>query len=87
MKVYEDGCLKTKRVYNPDYETVPGKHEPIISNEIFELANSEACRKARVPSSKEVRFIFAGLANVQSVAARLVLRSILEESTRTVLGV
>lgn len=74
VKVYEDGCLKTKRVYNPDYETVPGKHEPIISNEIFELANSEACRKARVPSSKEIRFIFAGLAKCSVCGGSLGLK-------------
>lgn len=52
LKQNESEMINDKRVHHPDYKTVQGKHEPIISEDIFNLCAILRKDKRKVPYKK-----------------------------------
>ena len=50
-----------KRVVHSDYKTVKSKHEPIVSKDVWDKANAMHESKTRNSTSKELRFVYAGI--------------------------
>lgn len=61
QKVYEDGKLIKKRNRNKDYEIVDGKHEPIISQELWLKVQDRIGKGTREKFGTELVNVFAGL--------------------------
>lgn len=60
-RVFEDGKVVKKRVRNKNYQLIDGKHEAIISEELFYKAQERKGRMTREKGSTELRNIYAGL--------------------------
>lgn len=61
IKVFEDGKVVKKRPRNPDYELIQGKHEPIISEELFNLAQEQKNKSTREHYDSTLKNYYAGL--------------------------
>ena len=61
IKVMEDGKVVKKRIRKKEYETYDGKHEPIISEELFNICKDKIGKQSKENQNKELRFIYAGL--------------------------
>lgn len=60
-RVYEDGVVVKKRIRNKNYQLIDGKHEAIISEELFKKAQERKGLMTREKSDTELRNIYAGL--------------------------
>lgn len=61
VKTYENGKLIKKMVKNSQYELVQGKHESLITEELFYKAQERMGRIPRTNGNSELRNIYAGL--------------------------
>lgn len=61
VKVFEDGKLVKKRPRKYDYELIDGKHQPIISEELFQKAQEHKGKVTKEKTTKELRNMWAGL--------------------------
>ncbi len=73
IKTSVNGVIKTKRVYDPDHIIAQGKHEPLISEEMFHRA--AMIRKERksctVPASAKLQNPLSGLVFCQKCGAMM----------------
>lgn len=61
VKVLEDGKVVKKRVRNKNYEIVEGKHEPLVSQELFDKVQARRGLISRENPAKPLRNMYAGL--------------------------
>lgn len=61
FKVMQDGKLVKKRKARKEYELVDGKHEPLVSQELFEKAQNERKKRTREPNSCVLQNPYASL--------------------------
>lgn len=61
IKVIEDGKIKKKRIRNKEYETVDGKHEPLVSDDVFKKVQERFGRNSRENTRYELHNIYAGI--------------------------
>lgn len=61
IKVMEDGKIVKKRIRKKDYELVDGKHEAIISEELFNKAKERFGKSSKEKGSLELQNMWAGL--------------------------
>lgn len=61
IKAMENGKIVKKRTRNKEYEVVDGKHEPIISEELFKKAQEKRGLVTKERSPLELKFLYAGL--------------------------
>ena len=62
-RVVKDGMLAKKRILNDDYEIYDGRHEPIITQEQWELVKAAQNRRGHhsTHKSKELQNTFVGI--------------------------
>lgn len=61
IRVMEDGKIKKKRIRHKDYEIVEGKHEAIISEELFEKVKERFGKNTKETGQKDLKNMWAGL--------------------------
>ena len=61
VKVFKNGKIQKKNVYMDEYIDVPGKHEAIIDQEVFDAVQARIGTLPRYPGGKELSNPFAGL--------------------------
>lgn len=61
IKTYENGKLVKKYIKNDTYELIDGKHEAIISEELFKKAKEKIGKVPKVNKFNGLRNIYAGL--------------------------
>ena len=55
-RVVKDGMLAKKRILNDDYELYEGRHEPIITEEQWNMAKAAQKRETTLPTTKIVSY-------------------------------
>lgn len=60
-KTIENGKMVKKRKRMKDYELVDGCHEPIISEEVFEMVQEKIKNRSKEKKDVELQFIYAGI--------------------------
>lgn len=71
IKTCENGVVVKKRVYDPNHLVAPGKHQPIISNELYSLAAQirKDRRHCTVPSNSSLQNPLSGIVYCQKCGA------------------
>ena len=72
-RVVKDGMLAKKRVLNEDYEIYEGRHEPIITQEQWDLVKAAQNRRGHhsTHTSKELQNAFVGILFCENCGAKL----------------
>ena len=60
-KVLEDGKVTKKRIRNKNYEVIDGKHEPLVSQDLFDQVQARRGLISRENPIKPLRNMYAGL--------------------------
>ena len=55
-RVVKDGMLAKKRILNDDYELYEGRHEPIITEEQWNMAKAAQKRETTLPTTKSANY-------------------------------
>lgn len=72
-RVVKDGMLAKKRILNEDYEVYDGRHEPIITQEQWELVKAAQNRRGHhsTHKSKELQNAFVGILFCEKCGSKL----------------
>lgn len=74
IKVFEDGKVIKKRPRNSEYELIQGKHEPIISEELFNLAQEQKKKSTREKQDYTLNNYYAGLIKCKKCGYAIAMR-------------
>lgn len=74
VKVFEDGKVVKKRPRNKNYELIDGKHEPILTEEIFYQAQKRKGQVTREKVDTELKNIYAGLIKCKKCGGAIAMR-------------
>ena len=73
-KVLENGSIKKKRVRKKEYILVQGKHEPIVSKELFDKAQEHKGKVSREKPNLELQNPYAGLIKCKKCGMAIAMR-------------
>ena len=74
VKVFEDGKVVKKRIRNKNYELIEGKHEAIISDELFYKAQEAKGKRTREKTDTALKNIYAGLIKCKKCGGAIALQ-------------
>lgn len=74
IKVMEDGKVVKKRPRNKDYELIKGRHEPLVTQEIFDKVKEQKKKATRQKYNTELLNPFAGLIKCKRCGYAIAIR-------------
>lgn len=83
IKTMQDGKVIKKRIRKKDYELVKGKHEPIISEELFNRAQERKGQVTREAVNTDLKNIYAGLIKCRKCGGAIAMRVHRKNGVRT----
>ena len=83
IKTMQDGKVIKKRIRKKDYELVKGKHEPIISEELFNRAQERKGQVTREAVNTDLKNIYAGLIKCRKCGGAIAMRIHRKNGKRT----
>lgn len=83
IKTMQDGKVIKKRIRKKDYELVKGKHEPIISEELFNRAQERKGQVTKEAVNTDLKNIYAGLIKCRKCGGAIAMRVHRKNGVRT----